>query len=109
MTQSPSPMLPAPLADYFARADAATALAFFASDAVVKDEGETHGGLEAIGAWLESVEARYRPRYRVLAADEDGEKVIVTFEVSGTFPGSPAKLRQSFVLVHDRIQRLETL
>jgi hypothetical protein len=33
----------------------------------------------------------------------------VTFEVSGTFPGSPATLRQNFVLANDLIQSIETL
>jgi hypothetical protein len=45
----------------------------------------------------------------VISADEDGERVTVAFEVSGPFTGSPATLRQNFVLSGSRIQRIETL
>jgi hypothetical protein len=104
-----SPTLPAPLTDYFSRADATNLSELFAPDATVKDEGKVHQGEAKIAEWLASVEARYHPRYRVLAAEANSAGVTVTFEVSGTFPGSPATLRQNFVLTGDRIQRIETL
>ena len=101
--------LPAPLADYFGRTDGSDLLPLFAPDAVVRDEGETHQGTAAIAGWLQGVESRYRPRYRILASDQRGEAIVVTFEVSGTFPGSPATLRQAITLSGDRIARIETL
>ncbi|KFL29904.1 hypothetical protein JP75_17480 [Devosia riboflavina] len=104
-----SPALPSPLAEYFGRTDATQLLGLFAPDATVRDEGRVHQGTAEISEWLESVEARYHPRYRVIKAEEDSERVAVTFEVSGTFPGSPAILSQNFVLTGNRIQRIETL
>ncbi|MBO9590750.1 nuclear transport factor 2 family protein [Devosia sp.] len=104
-----SPTLPAPLPEYFGRTDDTKLLDLFAPDATIKDEGKVHQGAAEISEWLESVEARYHPRYRVIAAEQDGERATVTFVVSGTFPGSPATLRQNFVLTGNRIQRIETL
>lgn len=100
--------LSAPLPQYFT-AEAASTAALFAPDALVRDEGETHIGDAAIAAWRADVEKRYQPRYEVTGADVDGERSVVSFIVSGTFPGSPAKLRQAFTIQQGRIVRLETL
>lgn len=52
----------------------------------------------------------YRPRYQLQRVEADKDRTIVTFEVSGTFPGSPAVLRQAFTFdSHQRIATLETL
>lgn len=104
-----SPALPAPLSQYFGRTDASKLLALFTPDATVEDEGRVHQGTAEISEWLERAESAYHPRYRVISADKDGERVTVAFEVSGTFPGSPATLRQNFVLSGNRIRRIETL
>ena len=101
--------LPAPLADYFGAKDHAATAPLFAADAVVSDEGETHSGSAAISAWLASVEARYHPRYDVEASETTGDQTVVSFVVSGTFPGSPARLQQRFTLASDRIRSIETL
>lgn len=102
--------LPATIAAYFATSGNRDAVELFAADAVVVDEGETHEGLAAIAAWLDSVERRYRPRYVLHGATTDTSGHDVTFEVSGTFPGSPAILRQHFELDQQaRIRRLQTL
>lgn len=101
--------LPQPLAEYFGTQDHAATAHLFALDAVVRDEGETHSGREAIAAWLASVEKRYHPRYVVQGAEASGDRTIVHFEVSGTFPGSPANLRQAFALSNDLIRGIETL
>ena len=103
------PFLPPPLSAYFSRTDTTAALELFAPNAEVRDENEVHRGPGEIAAWLGSVEERYHPRYRVLTAEEHDGRTIVGFEVSGTFPGSPAKLRQSFVIADGRIHKLETL
>jgi len=102
--------LPSPLPAYFATTGHSASLPLFAPDATVRDEGELHRGTEAIAAWLDGVESRYSPRYRVLGAEPEGERIVVTVEVAGTFPGSPAVLRQAFTLDGaGRIARLETL
>ncbi len=106
MSVSLAPALPLRIAEYFATSGQRDVAELFAVDAVVIDEGETHRGLKAIEKWLASVEARYRPRYVV----QDGDSHIVAFEVSGTFPGSPAGLRQAFRLNETgKILHLQTL
>ena len=101
--------LPAPLPDYFAAGDHRATHRLFAADAHVHDENKSHSGSEEIKAWLDGVEERYHPRYRVKAAEPDGDRTIVTFEVSGTFPGSPATLRQAITVRDGRISELRTL
>ncbi len=98
------------VAAYFATSGNRDALNLFSKYAIVIDEGETHQGLDAIAAWLVSVEERYQPRYVLKQVQDDGERQIVTFEVSGTFPGSPATLRQAFQLDDTgKILHLQTL
>ncbi|MHA6300314.1 nuclear transport factor 2 family protein [Devosia sp. CAU 1758] len=110
MTKIDLAKLPAPLPDYFDAEDHRATAPLFADNAIVRDEGETHRGRVEIGAWLDRVEARYQPRYHVRAAEMDGNQIVVSVEVSGTFPGSPVVLRQAFILNGDaQIERLETL
>lgn len=102
--------LPRTIADYFATSGNRDALGLFAPGATVIDEGHTHVGIEAIAAWLVSVEQRYKPRYVLMEATNEGNRHVVTFEVSGTFPGSPAILQQAFELGEsDTIVHLQTL
>ncbi len=110
MTRFDLATLPAPLPDYFTAADHRATAPLFADNALVFDEGETHQGIAEIGAWLDRVQARYHPRYLVHAAEMDAGRVVVSVEVSGTFPGSPIRLRQAFTLNGAaQIERLETL
>lgn len=109
MTQFDPSSLPQPLPAYFAADDHGKTAGMFAADALVHDEGVTHQGTAAIGDWLVDVEARYHPRYTVKAATTAAEQTIVTFEVAGTFPGSPAVLGQAFVVADGRIVSLRTL
>lgn len=102
--------LPAPLPHYFALADNRDAASLFSPDARVRDEGRTHRGPTEIKSWLDDVERRYQPRYVVQDAKTDGNRLIVSIEVTGTFPGSPTVLRQAFTVdAAQRIARLETL
>tara|TARA_R100000365_G_C2694186_1_gene34965 strand:+ start:171 stop:536 length:366 start_codon:yes stop_codon:yes gene_type:complete len=102
--------LPHPLWQYFERTDPLDAAALFAPNASVRDEGEWHRGQAAIALWLRSVEERYSPRYQLRQVEAGKDRTIVTFQVSGTFPGSPAVLRQAFTFdSQQRIASLETL
>lgn len=101
--------LPAPLPQYFADGERTASAPLFAPDAIVQDEGHVHRGSAEIAAWLESVEQRYRPRYELIEASQDGAKTLVTFKVSGNFAGSPLTLRQAVVTGQGQIQSLETL
>ncbi|WP_338721115.1 nuclear transport factor 2 family protein [Devosia sp. XK-2] len=102
--------IPEPIAQYFNRTDPAEAAVLFAPDAAVRDEGQWHRGQAAIALWLRSVQERYHPRYQLQQVDMDKDRILVTFQVSGTFPGSPAVLRQAFTIdSRQRIATLETL
>jgi hypothetical protein len=102
--------LPAPLGRYFDTVDHSQVAPLFSADAQVHDEGAWHRGKEAIAGWLSRVEEKYHPRYVVEGAHTEAGRIIVTFKVSGTFPGSPARLQQAFTLGPDNlIARLETL
>ncbi|MFN4209980.1 MAG: nuclear transport factor 2 family protein [Devosia sp.] len=109
MSQFDLAALPAPLGDYFTAGDRRAIIGTFAPDARVRDEGEDHVGTVAIANWLDRVETRYQPRYAIKDAKTAGDQTVVTFVVSGTFPGSPATLRQQFVIAGDKITSLVTL
>lgn len=104
------PDFPTPVAAYFA-ADAAGDLdaltRSFAKDGAVKDEGELRRGAEAIRAWWRAAKAKYRHNVAPISAATEGDRVIVSGDVTGDFPGSPATLRFTFDLSTDGIRRLE--
>ena len=102
--------LPRPLADYFAATnthDVAAMSAPFAEDAVVKDEGREHRGLDAIRAWMKETIRKYAVRVDPIDVREAEGSALVTARVSGTFPGSPITLRYQFVLDGDTVSRME--
>jgi len=97
------------LEQYFHAANAhdiENTLRYFATDAVVHDEGEEHHGTDAIRRWLESTNARYNTHYTIVnIAHEAGESSVVA-SVSGTFPGSPIQLTSRFVIKNGKITSL---
>lgn len=101
--------LPSPLADYFAAdaTDGATVAAFFAADAVVIDERQTHRGRAAIERWKTEASAKYDYESVPVAVEDDGDRIIVTAHLTGNFPGSPVDLRYAFTLAGNEITRLE--
>ena len=102
--------LPTPIRAYFhADQDPAGAapIRAFAPDAVVRDEGETHVGREAIAAWWGAAKAAFRHASEPLDASGDGDRVVVRAEVTGRFPGSPAVLAFAFQLRNGEIAALE--
>jgi ketosteroid isomerase-like protein len=102
--------LPEPLAAYFAaqnRHDIDAMLDNFAVDAEVKDEGEERRGRDAIRAWMEETTRKYRPTALVVAIEDQGGTTVVSVLISGTFAGSPARLRYDFTRRGGRIARLE--
>lgn len=90
---------------YFALAagDRDAYLAQFADDAVVEDEGRTHHGAAAIGAWRGAVPA---VTYRVLDVVPDGPGHRAIAEINGDFPGSPVELAFGFRFAGEEITRL---
>lgn len=102
--------LPEPLALYLEEEnhDGVDAIArCFAADAVVRDEGGTIRGIEAIQAWKRASKARYRYRVEPLSAQRHGATLRLRVRTSGDFPGSPAELDYTVELAGDRIASLE--
>ncbi|MCF1503807.1 nuclear transport factor 2 family protein [Afifella sp. H1R] len=102
--------LPSPIETYFAadrRHDLETLLQTLTPDAVVRDEGQEHCGLEAIAAWWRETKEKYRHCAQPLEGSEAHDTYRVRAEVRGDFPGSPAVLTFGFRLKGDRIAALE--
>jgi SnoaL-like protein len=101
--------LPEPIAAYFdadQRGGEAVARCF-TKQAVVKDEGQTHAGLEAIKAWKTAASARYAYASNPLAVEEKDGRYIVTSRLTGNFPGSPVDVRFAFRVERGKIASLE--
>ena len=79
----------------------------FSGDAVVTDENETHRGAAAIKAWSVNVRKKYQFKAEVLRVAHKPEAVVVTANLSGTFPGSPVDLDFEFMLKGDLIASLK--
>ena len=102
--------LPNPVAAYYAaeRTNDFKALAqCFSAAASVHDEGRTMRGRAEIEAWMAEAKRNYQHTTKPLSLAERDGKVVVTAEVSGSFPGSPVKLEQAFELSDDKIVSLE--
>ena len=102
--------LPKVVAAYFAatnRHDVPAMMATFSQRAVVRDEGREHRGLEAIRQWAEETIGKYDFSIEAEEATETDGGTMVTGQVSGTFPGSPLRIRFSFSFDHEKISRLE--
>ena len=91
--------LPDPLPRYFAAQNALDAdlmTACFAPDAIVRDEGGTYVGSEAIRGWKRDTIAKYGVSIDPLEASQQGDRTVVVARVAGNFPGSPANLTYAF-------------
>ena len=101
--------LPEPIAAYFA-ADKLNPEAIarcFTAQAVVKDEGRTHAGTEAIKAWKAAASTAYTYTVDPLSLNQTGSSHVVRSRVTGNFPGSPVELHYEFRLERGLISSLE--
>ena len=100
--------LPEPIAAYFAAEHHPEALArCFTPHAVMKDEGHTYTGVEAIKAFMTEASAKYRATTVPLALEHEDGLQIVRAKVTGNFPGSPIHLSYRFRLERGLITSLE--
>lgn len=102
--------LPPPILAYFdadERNDRAALIKVFAPDAVVTDEGRSHVGRDAIGAWWSAAKATYQNTTEPLEMTERGDVTEILARVAGQFPGSPVTLTFAFRVGDDRITGLE--
>jgi len=102
--------LPTAVVKYLAAHEARdldAAMAFYAPDAAVTDEGHTYTGHAAIRGWLGSSgsEYTYTTRLTAAAAVDDGHYDAV-HHLEGDFPGGVADLHFRFSLRDDHIDRL---
>jgi len=101
-------MLPEPIASYFASEHNPEALAqCFKADAILKDDGHTYEGVDAITAFLAAASLKYNATTVPFdMKDKDGFHVVRA-KVTGNFPGSPANLSYRFGLDRGLIDSLE--
>jgi len=75
----------------------ADAVATFAPDATVLDDGNTYLGVEAIGAWIESSSSEYAyTATRIGQHILDDTHAVVHVRLDGNFPGGTVTLRYQF-------------
>ncbi|NMR34185.1 nuclear transport factor 2 family protein [Chryseobacterium aquaticum] len=77
----------------------------FTDNAVVFDEGKTYNGKTEIENWISKANNEYKTIMKPLNYDE--KENILSAEISGTFPGSPAILKYHFELNNGLIQSLK--
>ncbi|KQR72446.1 nuclear transport factor 2 family protein [Pedobacter sp. Leaf176] len=87
--------------------DGASYALLFSDTAVVFDEGQTQTGRTAIQKWIEKSNEEYQTVLKPIGYKEDENSSVLTAEISGTFPGSPAILNFNLVLHDGLIQSLK--
>lgn len=102
-------ILPEPIAAYFAadRQNPDAVVRCFTAQAVVRDEGQTHTGLDAIRAWKAGASKQYSYTTSPFALEREEGDQVVRATVAGNFPGSPVDLRYRFRLERGLIASLE--
>ncbi len=103
-------VLPAPIEAYVranARLDAEGMLAPFAPDAVVRDEGGSHAGPEAIRAWIHAATIASQAVFTPDRWHAEGGTIVVEGPTAGAFPGSPIRFTFRFALAGQAISALE--
>lgn len=100
--------LPEPIAAYFTAEHTPEALAHcFTAQAVMKDDGHTHTGIDAIKAFMADASARYSATSVPFAIEREDGFQLVRAKVAGNFPGSPIVLSYRFRLERGLIASLE--
>lgn len=102
--------LPAAIATYFAASNAENsevAAGQFTPNAVVKDEGNSHRGREAIKDWHRATTQRYHAVAEPFGEERSGDVLAIRAKVTGSFQGSPIDLSFRFVLAGALIGELE--
>ena len=84
--------LPEPIAAYFAAEHKPEALArCFTAQAVMKDDGHTYAGVDAIKAFIAEASARYSATSMPFALEREDDFQIVRAKVTGNFPGRQSR------------------
>ena len=87
--------------------DLDAAIAHYAPDASVTDEGHTYTGPDAIREWLATSATEYTYTTELTGAREiDDHRYVATHHLEGNFPGGTVDLDFTFTLEGDVITRL---
>lgn len=86
--------------------DSQTYVSCFSAQAIVHDEGKTHKGKAEIQRWIEESDREYHSELKPLSYKETDTERLLTAEVSGEFPGSPAILQFHFGLENELVSSL---
>ncbi|MFI6154448.1 nuclear transport factor 2 family protein [Kitasatospora sp. NPDC051170] len=79
--------------------DVATAVATFAPEATVTDDGRTYHGAAAIRGWLEQSSTQFTYTATLIGAERHGpDRYTAVQHLEGDFPGGQVDLRYRFVL-----------
>lgn len=76
---------------------------------VVRDEGHSYAGRDAIRRWKDQSSAKYTCTAEPFSIADEDERVVVACHVAGDFPGSSADLRYVFALDGGKIAELEII
>lgn len=79
----------------------------FTETAIVFDEGKTHKGKAEIQHWIAEANEKYKTVMKPIGFEDRGKTNILTAEISGTFPGSPALLKYYLEIMDGLIQSLK--
>lgn len=79
----------------------------FSETGVMFDEGRTHEGRGKIQHMIDEANKKYQSVMNPLEYTENGTTSVLLAECSGTFPGSPIKLKFHFDIVNGQIQHLK--
>ncbi|OUJ68390.1 hypothetical protein BXP70_28040 [Hymenobacter crusticola] len=86
--------------------DSASFSHYFTADATVSDEGHTYSGRAEIREWIQQATEKYQMQTRPINYQQSGASAILTVEVAGTFPGSPAVMQYHLELDNSLISSL---
>ncbi|MCC9138698.1 nuclear transport factor 2 family protein [Pontibacter silvestris] len=104
--------LPKVIADLVAAQDNYDSAAYakcFSETAVVVDEGKAYSGRNEIRQWTAEANEKYRTAMKPISLSENGPTSVLTAEISGSFPGSPAVLDFHFELKDGLIHSLRII
>ncbi|MBL0740733.1 nuclear transport factor 2 family protein [Chryseolinea lacunae] len=79
----------------------------FSETGVAYDEGKTHTGRKEVQQWIAEANEKYKSVMQPVDYTQTDNKGILSANVSGTFPGSPALLKFYFEINEGLIQSLK--
>lgn len=79
----------------------------FSETGEMLDEGQLYKGRAAIQHLIAETNEKYRSVMKPIEYTDNGSSSVLSAEVSGTFPGSPAVLKFNFNIIDGKIQYLK--